>query len=105
MAENRTGASGVRWDDSRAKRAYANECSVSTSREEFVVSFGVKQASQAERDEVLIEVAQRVVMSPYVAKRLAVLLDRVVREHESRFGGSPRASTRAGKEGDSVGTV
>ncbi len=99
------GASKVRWDDSKARRAHANECNVSTTGEEFILSFGVSRVSGPERPEVVIDLGQRIVMSPYVAKRLAVLLDRVLVEYESRFEGARSPSTRAGKGGKSFGTV
>lgn len=96
----------VRWDDSKARRAHANECAVSTSREQFVIAFGVSPAPQAGQEVVLVEVAQRVAMTPFVAKRLAVLLDRLLREYESRYGEGPRAAApQPGQKGGSVGTV
>jgi len=78
---------------------------VSSSGEEFILEFGVSRASQAEPHEVVIEVGQRVVMSPHVAKRLAVLLGRVLAEYESRFEGARPRSSRVGKGGGSLGTV
>jgi len=101
MAENASGSPKTRWDDSKVKRAYADECNVSTRPEEFILSFGVNQGSQAEDQETVIQLGQRVIMNPYVAKRLAFLLGNVVREYESRFG--PYLEAR--KEGDSDGTV
>lgn len=104
MAERRPGA-GVRWDESRARRAHANECAVSASREQFVISFGVGQAPQPGQGVALVEVAQRVGMTPYVAKQLAVLLDRVLREYEARYGDGRGAAPGPGRKGDSDGTV
>lgn len=86
MAANATGTPNVRWDDSKVKRAYANECNVSTRREEFILSFGVNQGLRTEEQEIVIQLGQRIIMSPRVAKRLAVLLGNVLREYESRFG-------------------
>ena len=72
----------VRWDDSKARRGHANECAVALGRERIVVSFGVSQAPQAGQPDHLIEITREVAMTPYVAKQLAVLLDRVLREYE-----------------------
>ena len=33
-----------------------------------------------------IQLSNRVIISPYVAKRLATLLENVLKEYESRFG-------------------
>ncbi len=103
MAEARP----VRWDDSKARRAHANECTVSSNRAQFVVSFGVRQAAQAGQPDVLVEVTQRVTMRPDVAKQLAVFLDRVLRQYEARYGdGAQAAAPPPGRKGgDSVGPV
>ena len=108
MAEDRTSetrGSKARWDDSKARRAHANECNVTTSVDEFLLSFGVSQSSPAEGQDFVIALGQRIVISPYVAKRLAVLLDRVLREHEARYGDARRSAPAPGKKGDARGPV
>ena len=76
----------IRWDDANMKSAYANFCNVASTREEFVLLFGVNQAWQAGQAEIPIQLTDRLIMSPFVAKRLAILLDNVLKEYESRFG-------------------
>ncbi len=76
----------IRWDDATMKSAYANFCNVASTREEFVLLFGVNQAWQAGQPEIPIQLTDRVILSPYVAKRLSVLLSNVLREYEARFG-------------------
>jgi hypothetical protein len=76
----------IRWDDSNMKSAYANFCNVASTREEIVLLFGVNQAWQAGQAEIPIQLTDRIIMSPFVAKRLALLLTNVLREHETRFG-------------------
>jgi Protein of unknown function (DUF3467) len=76
----------IRWDDTNMKSAYANFCNVASTREEFVLLFGVNQAWQAGQAEIPIQLTDRLIMSPFVAKRLALLLTNVLREHETRFG-------------------
>ena len=100
-----TDAAGVRWDDAKARRTHANECNVSTRDEEFILSFGVSRASQAERQEVVVDLGQSIVMSPHVAKRLAVLLHRVLAEYETRFESARVPAPRTGKGGPPRGTV
>lgn len=85
----------ARWDDTKARKLHANECNVSTRGEEFVVSFGVGQAPAAD-DELVIELLQHLVMTPHVAKRLAVMLDGVLREHEARYGGGAAGHAQKG---------
>lgn len=76
----------VRWDDTNMRSSYANVCNVSSSREEFVLLFGVNQAWYAGQQEIPVQLSERVIMSPHAAKRLSVLLQNVLREYESRFG-------------------
>lgn len=76
----------VRWDDSSMRNVYANVCNVAGTREEIVLLFGMNQAWHSGQTEVTIQLADRVVMSPFVAKRLAVLLNNVIKDYESKYG-------------------
>ena len=76
----------IRWDDTHMQTAYANVCNVASTREEVVLLFGVNQAWQAGQAEIPIQLTDRIIMSPFVAKRLATLLENVLKEYESRFG-------------------
>ena len=96
MAENRTatadpnvtdlGGTKIKWDDSNMKSAYANVCNVTSTREEVVMLFGMNQAWNRGQKEVTINLTDRIVISPFAAKRLSMLLDGVVKEYEKRFG-------------------
>ena len=90
----------ARWNDAKARKLHANECNVSTRGEEFVLSFGVGRTPETD-DELVIELLQHLVMTPHVAKRLAVMLDGVLREHETRYGSGPAS----GQKGSSRGPV
>lgn len=76
----------IKWDDSSMKSVYANVCNVAGSREEIVMLFGMNQAWHSGQKEVTIQLADRVVMSPFAAKRLATLLDSVMKDYEKKFG-------------------
>jgi len=76
----------IEWDDSNMKSAYANVCNVTSTREEVVMLFGVNQAWNRGQKEVTIQLTDRIIVSPFAAKRLAMLLDGVVKEYEKRFG-------------------
>jgi hypothetical protein len=76
----------VNWDDSSMRSVYANVCNVSGTREEIVVLFGMNQAWHSGPKEVTIQLADRVVMSPFVAKRLSGLLNSVIRDYETKYG-------------------
>ena len=76
----------IKWDDSAMKSSYANVCNVTSTREEVVMLFGINQAWNRGQPEVTIQLTDRIIISPYAAKRLAALLDGVVQEYEKRFG-------------------
>jgi len=76
----------LKWDDSNMKSSYANVCNATSTREEVVMLFGVNQAWNRGQKEVTIQLTDRIIVSPYAAKRLSMLLDGVVKEYEKRFG-------------------
>ena len=76
----------LKWDDSSMKSSYANVCNVTSTREEVVMLFGINQAWNRGQKEVTIQLTDRIIISPYAAKRLVMLLDGVVKEYEKRFG-------------------
>lgn len=78
--------SKVIWDDSAMKSTYANVANVTGGREEVVLLFGMNEAWHAEQKEVKVKLAERVVMSPFAAKRLTMLLGKTVMEYEKKFG-------------------
>jgi len=86
VASQAVAAPKVVWDDSKMKTSYANVCNVASTREEMVVLFGVNQAWKGSENEVTVQLTDRVIMSPFAAKRLAILLGNVVTKHEQRFG-------------------
>jgi hypothetical protein len=95
--EAKAGASEatVNWDDSNMKSSYANVCNVASTREEVTLLFGTNQSWHAGQKSVTVELNDRIILNPAAAKRLAVLLNKVTSEYESRFGGlSAEAGTK-----------
>jgi len=76
----------VVWDDSRMQTTYANVCNVLGTREEIMLLFGANQGWHGDRKEVSVLLSERIVLNPYAAKRLLLLLGRGIKEHEARFG-------------------
>ena len=76
----------IRWDDTNIKSSYSNVCNVSSTREEVVLVFGTNQAWERGQPEVRVELSHRIILSPFAAKRLSLLLTNVLREYETRFG-------------------
>ncbi len=92
----RQGAPKVKWDTANMKSSYANVCNVASTREEVVVMFGLSQAWSGSESEVAVQLNDRVILSPYAAKRLALLLNNVVQQYESRFGSLETVQPPAG---------
>ena len=76
----------VRWDDSKLKSTYANVCNVSSTREEMTLLFGTNQTWHTGQKEMVIELTDRIVLNPFAAKRLSILLNNTLKEYEARFG-------------------
>ena len=74
------------WDDTGMRSVYANVTNVTGGREELILLFGMNQAWQPGQKEVKVQLTERVVLSPFAAKRLAVLLTKTLSEYEKRFG-------------------
>jgi len=77
----------VRWENANVPSVYSNVCNVAGTREEIVLLFGMNQAFNATENEMTIQLSNRIVLSPFVAKRLALLLNNVVTDYESKYGG------------------
>jgi hypothetical protein len=84
--EAAAGQRKIVWDDSNMKSVHANVCNVAGTREEIVLLFGMNQAWHSEQADVTIQLADRVVLNPFVAKRLSVLLNNVLLDYESKYG-------------------
>lgn len=79
--------SRVEWDDSKMDTTYANVANAASTREEVTLLFGTNKTWKVTGDKpVKIELTNRLILSPYAAKRFMVLLGGVLDEYESRFG-------------------
>lgn len=77
------------WDDSEMTSHYANIGTATANREEFFLLFGTHQhwrGTMEEKKQVEVKLANRIVMSPFAAKRLAVILTQSIKAYEDQFG-------------------
>lgn len=81
-----TVAPKVKWDDSAMRTSYANVCNVLGTREEIMLLFGANQAWHGGQKEVTVLLSDRVVLNPYAAKRLHLMLEQGLKEYEARYG-------------------
>lgn len=76
----------VKWNVEHLKSSYVNFANANSTKEEVVLNFGLNTSWDRASPEVEIELAHRLVMSPFAAKRLAELLGKLMTEYETRHG-------------------
>lgn len=74
------------WDDSNMRSIYANVSNVASGREEVVLLFGMNQSWHAGQKDIKVQLTDRIVLSPFAAKRLSILLNNVLVDYEKRYG-------------------
>ena len=100
----------MRLDSSNVASSYANTCYASSTKEEVVLNFGLNQNWERGQKDMQVQLTNRIILSPYAAKRLVLLLTAVMQQHEARFGtldvspgpaaGGPAAGRPAADPGD-----
>jgi hypothetical protein len=77
----------VNWDDSQMRTSYANVVNAASTREEVTLFFGTNLTwNPGESREFHVRLNDRVVLSPFAAKRLWILVGAMLKEYETRFG-------------------
>jgi Protein of unknown function (DUF3467) len=97
----------MRFDAANVTNSYANTCYASSTKEEVVLNFGLNQSWERGQKEMQVQLTNRIILSPYAAKRLVVLLTAVMQQHEARFGPLDASVGRAddGMAGRSAGRL
>jgi hypothetical protein len=85
-AAAKSGAPTMRLDSSNVTSSYANTCYASSTKEEVVLNFGLNQSWERGQKDMQVQLTNRIILSPYAAKRLVLLLTAVMQQHEARFG-------------------
>jgi hypothetical protein len=76
----------VHFDTSQLKSSYCNVCNATSTREEVVLNFGLNNSWDLGNADIEVQLHHRIILSPQAAKRLQTLLDRLIVEHEARYG-------------------
>ena len=77
----------VNWDDSEMRTSYSNVVNASSTREEVTLFFGTNLTwNPTEKREYKVRLSDRIVLNPFAAKRLWMLVGAILKEYESRFG-------------------
>lgn len=80
-------AAGVVWKEDAMRTEFANVVNVQGTREQVDLFFGTNRTwSPQSGAPVVVELSNRIIMTPLAAKRLASILESVLREHERRYG-------------------
>ena len=70
----------IRWDDAAMQTAYANVVNVTSTREEMMLLFGTNQTSAVGTpNEIVVQLTHRMILNPFAAKRLQVILSGVLK--------------------------
>ncbi len=77
---------GIVWRDSGARTTRADLTEASLGREEISLAFGSGKPSPDDPNEVTGVLFARAVMTPFMAKRLALALEEALRRHEAAYG-------------------
>jgi hypothetical protein len=77
----------VQWIDKNMTTHFANVVNVQSTREQVDLFFGTNQTwNVAGRNQVAVDLSNRIILTPYAAKRLWTVLGGVLREYETRHG-------------------
>src|ERR1700730_15001713 len=73
----------LQWDDRKMATSFANVVNIQSTREQVDLFFGTNQTWNIANEKTLtIELSNRVILSPFAAKRLSVALNGVMKEYE-----------------------
>jgi hypothetical protein len=79
--------SAVQWNDRAMATHFANVVNVQSTREQVDLFFGTNQTwNVSENPVVTVDLTNRIILTPFAAKRLLTVLGNVLREYENRHG-------------------
>jgi hypothetical protein len=80
-------AAKVQWIDKNMTTHFANVVNVQSTREQVDLFFGTNQTwNVAGNTQVAVDLTNRIILTPFAAKRLWTVLGGVLREYETRHG-------------------
>jgi len=79
--------SAINWDDTNMATTFANVVNIQGTREQVELFFGTHRSWNLASDgDVKVDLTNRVILTPYAAKRLNTILAKVLAEYEARHG-------------------
>ncbi|WP_261395690.1 DUF3467 domain-containing protein [Salipiger bermudensis] len=80
-------SSTVVWNDEAMQTSFANVVNVQGTREQVEVFFGTNRSwNPTDTGPLRVDLTNRMIMTPFAAKRLHQILTGVLREYEARHG-------------------
>lgn len=77
----------VEWNDERMQTTFANVVNIQGTKEQVELFFGTNRTWNVTADELVkVDLTNRLILTPYAAKRLSNILIGVLREYEARHG-------------------
>lgn len=77
----------IAWNDASMATNFANVVNVQGTREQIEFLFGTNRSWETRSEgPVQVDLTNRIIMTPYAAKRLQMILTGVLREYEARHG-------------------
>jgi hypothetical protein len=79
--------STIEWNDAAMQTTFANVVNIQGTREQVEFFFGTNRSWDGRREgPVRVDLTDRIIMTPYAAKRMHQILTGVLREYEARHG-------------------
>lgn len=80
-------ASTIEWNDETMQTTFANVVNIRGTREQVEFFYGTNRTWDVQRDgPVRVDLTNRIIMTPYAAKRMHRILSGVLKEYEARHG-------------------
>jgi hypothetical protein len=77
----------VHWDQTSMRTEFSNVINVLSAREEFSLLFGMNSTmSVADGKGFEVKLSNRMILTPYAAKRLNILLAERLADYEAKYG-------------------
>lgn len=80
------GTSKIIWNDSNMTSKYANVSNVATTSDEVMFLFGTSTAWNSAQKDVMVNLSDRIIMTPTAAKRFQKVLTKTLEDYEKKFG-------------------
>lgn len=77
-------AGKIVWNDRDMTSTYSNVCNIAASADEFMFLFGTSEAWNSAQKNILVNLKQRIIMTPSSARKFHELLTRTLEEFDKK---------------------